>query len=141
MRINDAFPSKYLAAADLNGKTITVTIDTIQMEEVGEDHKPVVYFRGAKKGMVLNKTNASTISRMHGQDTDDWIGKRISIWPTQTDFRGDTVPCIRVVIDESGGRQAAPSDGQQKAPVAETEEAIAQQEQSQGAVPDDDIPF
>ncbi len=133
MKINDAFPSKYLAAADLNDRTVTVVIETIQMEVVGEEpkqEKPVVYFRGKQKGLVLNKTNATTIADMHGQDTDDWPGKQISIWPTQTEFKGSAVPCIRVKLGST-------------VPVAQAEAFVEQitPDPSQGEVPADDIPF
>jgi len=99
MKISDAFPSKYISAADLNDQAVVVTIEKIRMEEIGDqEEKPVVYFSGRNKGLVLNKTNATTIAGIHGQDTDDWVGKSISLFPTQTEFQGRAVECIRVKI-------------------------------------------
>ena len=68
------------------------------MESVGQDShdtKPVLHFQGAQKGMVLNKTNANVITILYGDETDNWIGKQIELYPTQTDFRGEIVDCIR----------------------------------------------
>ena len=54
MRISAAFPSNYIKAADLQGRNVKVKIDRIEMEEVGGEPKPSLYFLGKDKGMVLN---------------------------------------------------------------------------------------
>jgi hypothetical protein len=98
MKMSEAFPAKWLSAPDLKGKDITLTISDVRMEEVGTppERLPAVYFRGAGKGLVLNKTNGQTIADQLGDDTDHWIGKQITIFPTSTDFQGRQVACIRV---------------------------------------------
>lgn len=98
MDINAAFPSTYLKASDLQGRDVVVNISHITMEDVGDDHKPVIYFVGKDKGVVLNKTNASTIAGMYTGDTDNWVNKAITLFPTQTDFGGKQVACIRIRI-------------------------------------------
>jgi len=132
MKINDVFPSKYLSAADLDGKTVKVVIEDVKMEEIGEGDnvvdKAVMYFRGKQKALVLNKTNWNTISDIHGEDTDSWGGGEILLFPTQTEFQGRAVACIRVKL------------GKALADAEKFVEAIKQDE-SQGVVPDDDIPF
>ncbi len=66
MNINEAFPSKYLKASDLDGKNVTVTIKSAELEEIGFDkeQKLVLSFVGTDKSMVLNKTNATTAECM-----------------------------------------------------------------------------
>lgn len=98
MDINTAFPSKWIEAADLAGKTKVLVMEDVTLEEVGDDkeQRPVVWFRNQEKGMVLNKTNAGTIVKLYGSETDEWSGKPIAIYPTETAFRGEMVPCIRV---------------------------------------------
>lgn len=118
------FPSKYICAEDLRGEVVPVTIERITQEEMPNgdgELRPVLYFVGAKKGMVLNKTNAKRIAQMHGEDTDAWIGKQILIYPSETDLRGETVPCIRVKQDVSAippatTAPAAPQPAQQDGP-------------------------
>ena len=93
------FPSKWLAAADLEGDDRIVKIKGITAaEEVGQqkDKRPIVYFQGVEKGMVLNKTNAKRIAKLYGNDTDKWIGKSITLYPSECDFGDETVPCLRV---------------------------------------------
>ena len=59
MRISSAFPSKYLKAADLQDKQVTVRMSHVETETIGDDDRPVLYFQGKEKGLVLNKTNAN----------------------------------------------------------------------------------
>ena len=94
MDINAAFPSKYLRAADLAGAAVTVTIDRIELEIVGQgsqkEQKPVVYFAGKQKGLVLNKTNATMIAKIAGSsDTDDWHGIEIRLVSAEVEFQGE----------------------------------------------------
>jgi hypothetical protein len=96
MKASDAFPSKYLAAADLNDEDMVVKITHIQAEEVGGQNKFILFFAGQKKGLVLNKTNWNTIATICGEDSDDWTGQQITLFPTQVDFQGETVDAIRV---------------------------------------------
>ena len=105
MKISSAFPSKYLKASDLAGMKVTVEIGECNMEDIGDGDKPVLYFAGKGKGLVMNKTNASTISAQFGDDTGDWMGKTIKLYPAKTQFQGQTVDCIRiehVVADAEG---------------------------------------
>ena len=98
MDINAAFPSKYLKAADLQGHTVTVQIASCHMDDVGDDtgDKPVLTFHGKDKGLVLNKTNSQMITEMYGAETDNWIGKSITIRPDKTTYGGRLVDCLRV---------------------------------------------
>lgn len=100
--INEAFPSDYLRAADLQGNSIRVTIDDCVMEEIGRgrdaSRKPVLYFKGKKKGLALNKTNSMTIAQAFGMETDDWRGAEVELFPAMVDYQGKQVEAIRVRI-------------------------------------------
>ena len=98
MDIRKCFPSKWLECADLDGQVHTLTIVRISIEEVGKqkEQRPAVWFDGVSKGLVLNKTNGNTIAAIYGFETDGWIGKQIMIYPTETEFGGKMVSCIRV---------------------------------------------
>lgn len=95
--INESFPSKYLKAADIEG-TPTITIADIAFEEVGKDKdvRPILYYDGEEKGIVLNKTNATNISKLYGYETDDWRGKQVMLGTTWVDFNGQSVEAIRI---------------------------------------------
>jgi arabinogalactan endo-1,4-beta-galactosidase len=96
MRISTAFPSEYLKAADLQGHNIRVIIDRIEMRDVGDDHKPVLFFQNKEKGVVLNKTNANNIAIAYGDDTDEWTGKEVILFEAMVDFQGRSVAAIRI---------------------------------------------
>ena len=101
MDIMSTFASSYLKCSDLQGREAAVAIGNIAIEKINEESKPVLYFVGKTMGFVLNKTNANTICSMYGPETDAWIGKTITLWPTQTDYKGETVPCIRIKLQNT----------------------------------------
>lgn len=94
------FDRKYVGAWDLEGREVTVRIARVAAETLtnrqGSNKKPVVYFDGTEKGFVLNKTNAAAIAAMYGNDTAKWVGKLITIYPTQVSFGRDMIDAIRV---------------------------------------------
>jgi hypothetical protein len=98
MRISTAFPSEYLRAVDLQGRRVTLKISRAEMREVGDDTKPVVYFEGKDKGLVLNKTNSNTISAAYGDETDEWVGMEIVLFETMVEFQGQRKPGIRCQV-------------------------------------------
>ena len=97
MNINEAFPSNYLKASDLQGRSISLHISHVNQEEIGKgENKLICYFQGKQKGMVLNKTNANNISLLYGPETTEWAGKEIVLFEAMVDFQGRTVPALRV---------------------------------------------
>jgi len=97
-KVGEAFPSKWLKADDLQGRACVVTISRLASEDVGDDtEKPVLYFAGKAKGLVLNKTNANIIAEVLGTDEmNDWRGRAITLYPTRVEFQGKKVNAIRV---------------------------------------------
>jgi len=111
MKTSAAFPSDYLKASDLNGKSVNVTIESVEMVDMGKgrdkESKLLIRFVGKQKGLVCNKTNAGTIEKITGTDeTDDWVGKNITLCAREVEFQGDMVWAIRVSLRAPG---AAPS--------------------------------
>jgi len=111
MNINTAFPSTYLKADDLQGKVVNVVVSGCKVEPLGDgtDTKPVLYFQGKEKGLVLNKTNASVLAHVYGPETDGWVGKPLQVFPTQTSYQGRTVDCLRVRVVPGVAAQPAPA--------------------------------
>lgn len=113
MKIFDCFPSNWLKASDLQGRTITVTINCVRLEVVGDGDKPVIYFQGTEKGAVLNKTNSNNIALLYGDETDGWAGKQVALYPAMVDFQGHSVEAIRIkgppVARNGQQRPAAPA--------------------------------
>lgn len=95
------FDRDYIGAWDLKGRDVTVTIASVKAGElVGEKgrkaKKPIIRFERTDKAFAANKTNCKTIAAMYGNDTRKWVGRRITMYATETEFGGNTVECIRV---------------------------------------------
>ena len=111
MLIGNAFPSAYIKASDLQGKSVNIIMHSLEMQDIGGDIKPVLYFQGAdgskkERGMILNKTNANIITELHGSETDDWPGKMITLYSARVEFQGKIVDGIRVQLAPVGGASA-----------------------------------
>jgi hypothetical protein len=99
--VRSFYDKKFIYAFDLQGKDVTLTIARVVRGELtnrqGKEKKPIVYFEGTEKGLGLNATNRETIaSIVGGYNVKDWVGKRITLYPTTTQFGKQTVECIRV---------------------------------------------
>ena len=104
MKLNEAFPGKFLKAADLGGSDRLMSIAGYSMESIEADKpdKPVLTFTGTDQSLVLNKTNGNTIAEFLGDDLDDWIGKQVVLYPAKAGFQGKMVDCIRVRQPKQG---------------------------------------
>lgn len=93
--INSLFPSKYLKASDIGRKGRTLVIECVDVEDLGDQRKPVVYFAGESKGLVCNKTNGLQIASALGNSTDAWRGKSVNLMVQKVPFNGQLVDAIR----------------------------------------------
>lgn len=104
------FLGQYITAAELVGKEATLTIDKITLESV-ESLKPtddegggkmrnrlVIYFRESKggRGWLLNRTNAECLKELWGRETEEWLGKRITLHTQSVRVGPKIEPGIRV---------------------------------------------
>lgn len=131
MLISAEFPSRYIKAADLGGREVKVIMQNVEREKLGDDMKLVLYFKGKERGLVLNKTNAGTISNAYGDETSDWFDQPLILFSVMTDFQGKVGPAIRCRVptakDNKPPRKADPiSTGPSDFPG--------------DSMPDDDIP-
>jgi hypothetical protein len=113
MDVRLLYPSEYVCAADLieaqkksgrNGVVLTIAVVEVEGLKTnrGVEKKPVVRFaefegKSPNKRLVMNKTNARAIAKLYGNETNEWVGKKIALFPTQCDAFGETVDCVRVM--------------------------------------------
>jgi hypothetical protein len=127
------FDREHLGAWDLAGRDVTVTISTVRPGSVGghkgrkKDRKPIISFAKTEKTLCCNVTNAKTIAGMYGPDVREWVGKRITLYPTTTTFGAETVDCIRIrPVVPSGkprGVKSQPVDAEMRAKQEAAREA------------------
>jgi hypothetical protein len=96
------FDKEYLGAWDLP-RDITVQIEAVtkaKLEGTGQikaNSKPILAFRGTEKRLIVNATIGATIAGMYGPQTEDWVGKRVTLYATQCSSKGgQMVDCVRV---------------------------------------------
>jgi len=135
MRRDDVFPAKYLKAADLNGRSRILEIDAAPLETLkdasGEKQtKTVLYFAAESKSLPLNMTNWDSVADICGDDTDDWPGQKVELYPATTQMGGKTVACIRI-RKPRGSKAASPR----------TKPAFSPPSEDPGAGMADEVPF
>jgi arabinogalactan endo-1,4-beta-galactosidase len=140
MKMSEEFPSKYLKAADLQGREVRVIMQNVEREKIGDDTKPVLYFKGKDKGVVLNKTNAGTISDAYGDDSDDWFDQPLILFSVMVDFQGKVGPAIRCRVPTAKDNKAAAAKAD---PISSgpAQRQVGGVSDNMDRLPADEIPF
>jgi hypothetical protein len=92
--------------ADASGKPKDFTLEIAKvvpgviksLERPKGDKRPFIHFKGAKKPLVCNATNAKTITAIAGSgDVDKWVGLRVTLYATMVKAKGgEAVQGIRI---------------------------------------------
>lgn len=114
MNANELFPpSEYLKSEDIDnaGGELELKVSSVGRKEYSnengkKDVKGVVEFSGTDKKLVINSTNTHTLIAMFGEETDDWINKKIRLYVDEhVQFQGKETRGIRIrLIDEKQDR-------------------------------------
>ncbi len=73
-----------------------VELSVVVQRDVFDDLRLVADLDGLRP-WILNKRNSETIAGLAGSpDTENWVGLQIEVFATTTQFKGETVPCVRV---------------------------------------------
>lgn len=136
MNVNDLFPSKYLKAHDLSGKSYTLTIRAVTLENVGhgaeQERKLAIGFEKATKLMLVNRTNAMIIASMYGPETDAWIGKAVIVYSARVKAFGAWHDALRIkeTIPARNVGAETMSDAMQETPPLDDENDLLDVEES-----------
>ena len=129
MKKDQLFPSKYLKEPDLRGRDVPVTIAFAERVTLNQKPALLLHFEGMTKALVVNGTIYDQIAGATGQDdTDDWKGHRITLFPSTTEFQGKSMPVVRVRAQRPPTNGKSSSVPQQAPPDLDPED-------------DDDITF
>lgn len=118
MKISTLFPTRYAAGSDLQGKTPTLAIARVLLEQMHPqpgapaESKPVIYFTGAQRGIILTPTLARQIAELHGDDTDTWTGHKIQLFTVPVNVAGQARQSIRARRAPNG--ETPPPEGLQE---------------------------
>ena len=96
------FDYTYLGGYSIEDEDLELTISEVKNEMVkgqsGRDEScMVIYFEEMDKGMICNKTNAKTITSVHGSPyVEDWPGKKIILGTEKVSAFGETTDALRI---------------------------------------------
>lgn len=106
----------HIIGDSLVGKTATLTMTEVKVERLtgheGRSEEKFVlflFFEETEKCLILNKTNAATIAKLYGPETDDWRGQAITLYSEEIRAFGKTHNAVRV----APAQPAAEESGQQ----------------------------
>ncbi len=132
MKIDQLLTSSYLKQSDVDGET-PVTIKDIKKQNVARkdeeaEYKYVLFFEEYEKGLVLNATNIKRLGKACGDDTQDWLGKVVTLYVDDTvEYGGNAVGGLRIkAIPRKGtvARHTSDDEVNAKLRAAEPDESV-----------------
>jgi hypothetical protein len=90
----------YIDAPMLRGQKVTreiTSFETKPLEDMAGKVKTrgIVSFKGTEKKWALNTTNTKCLIQMFGHETDDWVGKRVTLYP-EKEPKSESGEAVRV---------------------------------------------
>jgi hypothetical protein len=96
---SDEYGGRFVKAEHLD-KPFVGVVERVEKVEVNKDDgtaKPVLYFDGRERGVVLNATRYNFMSELcKSRDTDNWIGTRVGVRRGKVNFAGKRVDCVEL---------------------------------------------
>lgn len=93
--VSAVYPSPWVSPDDITRPTtvtiLAITVEDFRMPDGTKETKIVLAFRGAKKRLPLNKTQAKTLAHLLGDDAEQWQGKTIILAPATAPNRKATI--------------------------------------------------
>jgi hypothetical protein len=126
MKVRDLYPSKYLKGEDIQGRSVTVTIEKLTVEKMGQSQetRPVLWFRGARKCLVLNRLNALVIAGMYGEETNAWVDCRVTLYATKIRAFGEIHTVVRVAPEIPPDPPKPRDDAVEETALSDAEDVI-----------------
>ena len=93
---DELYPGRFIKASEFKGKQVTLRISAVRIEELIGDKGPrisgVISFEKTEKQWAINRTNGICCRAMFGTKVQEWVGKRVTLFPGMHDGEA----CIRV---------------------------------------------
>ena len=97
VNIKKLITAKYLTAKvanDLKGKTLI--IDSAFIEKIKDEDKLCLRFKNVDLPMPLNQTNLTVLSAEFGEETSDWINRKVTLNIVKVSFQGELTNGIQL---------------------------------------------
>lgn len=97
--------SPYLRGEDLEeGERLVVTIKEAYETTFPQsgDTVPILKFMEVEKSLTLNRTRVKKLCELLGPDPEDWIGKKVSLYPVDVNYQGKVSLGVAVAAAPKG---------------------------------------
>lgn len=88
--------AKRLTVKELKAAVTDAYPETIKDQKEGEKTKLVLELDDGEYRIALNATQAKSLAKAWGDETDDWKGKKVHIKKGKTHFGNSLVDCLEV---------------------------------------------
>ena len=101
-KISQYYQSRFMSGKDLEGQAMSVEIARVVEEQYYNRNSRqyekdlVAYFTGREQGLLLKTERAKVLAAMFGEDTDDWLGKRIALVSKPRNIGGEIKDVIHI---------------------------------------------
>ena len=97
------------------GQTVSVLIERIDFQTVHprpgqEEIKPVMYFKGKQKGLILTNTNQDFLRTTFGDEITACYGQRVTLHPVHKTVAGRDIDTILLALPKAEFAPKAPAD-------------------------------
>ena len=93
------FSGKFLKPVDLEQDSQIVEIQGSRAHRFQDgEEKWIVKFKEYSKPLPLNTINGNRLIAEWGRESDNWVGKKVELYRTQGEFRGEIMPVTRIRI-------------------------------------------
>jgi hypothetical protein len=97
MKVSETFASAYLNADSLIHGDRNLQMGEVAREQMGSRKPYVLGFLNSEQRLPLNKSIADQIAALHGDDSDGWRGRWITVFRDESVmFEGKSAPGVRV---------------------------------------------
>lgn len=118
--ISKMIESKYIKTGDIEADgedaQLDLTIADVRQEDLRVDggetkSKWICHFEELERGLVLNTTNTKKLAELCGSElSENWPGKRVRLYVTPVQFRGEEVNAIRIKAVRPSRQAQSPGD-------------------------------
>ena len=95
MDMRQKFPSRYYKPEDFTGD-VRLTMASVHDELIFAEQRPVLYFRGQEKGLVINGARNKSLIDLFGYESNQWVGQDVVLFATTTMVGNKAKPTIGV---------------------------------------------
>lgn len=103
-KVSQVYASPWLHAEDLQNRTIKVVIaragaDLLPQNDGTRQNRIIVEFVNKSKKLICNRTQASSLAAIAGDDTAGWTGVEVFLSPTLASNGKGTITVLAVPTD------------------------------------------